>query len=51
MDFTNEEQLSLIQKITDKIDAMGFEPTKPVIQKPIEKPKPIQKPLDLVPFD
>ena len=47
MDFTNEDYLSLIQKITDRIDAMGFEPTKPVIQKPIEKPKSIQKPLDL----
>ena len=50
MNFTNEEQLSLIQKITDRIDAMGFEPTKPVIQKPIEKPKPIRKPLDLAPL-
>ena len=50
MDFTNEEQLSLIQKITDKIDAMGFESIKPVIQKPIKKPKPVQKPLDLAPL-
>ncbi|HHT9112264.1 MAG: deoxyribose-phosphate aldolase [Planctomycetes bacterium] len=50
MNFTNEEQLSLIQKITDRIDALELEPTKPVIQKPIEKPKPVQKPLDLAPL-
>lgn len=50
MNFANEDRLSLIQKITDRIDALGFEPTKPVIQKPIKKPKPVQKPLDLAPL-
>src|SRR3989338_6286386 len=50
MNFVNENRLSLIQKITDRIDDMGFEPTKPVIQKPIEKPKPVRKPLDLAPL-
>ncbi|HHT9147144.1 MAG TPA: deoxyribose-phosphate aldolase, partial [Candidatus Wunengus sp. YC61] len=47
MNFANGDRLSLIQRITGKIDAFGFESTRPVVQKSIEKPKPIHKPLDL----
>jgi len=40
----------LIQKITEEIDALGFEFMKTAIRKPIERPKPIQKSLDLAPL-
>ena len=50
MDFTNDNRLTLIQKITKEIDALGLESLKPATQRPIEKPKPVQKPLDLAPL-
>ena len=40
----------LIQKITKEIDALGLKPLELAIQRHMEKPKPIQKPLDLAPL-
>ncbi len=48
--FSNDHRLSLIQKITKEIDGLGLESMKTAIRKPIDKPKPIQKSLDLAPL-
>ena len=50
MNFVNEDILSLIQKITDEIDALGLESVRPAIQRHVEKTKTIKKPLDLAPL-
>ncbi len=42
--------LTLIQKITEKIGVMGLKSPEPAFQRHVEKPKPIQKLLDLVPL-
>src|SRR5574337_350624 len=41
---------TLIQKINEEIDAMGLKSTGPATRKYVEKPKPVQKPLDLAPL-
>ena len=57
MDATNEvfvlegENLSyLIQKTTEKIDALGLKPLRPAIRRRVEKPKPVKRPFDLAPL-
>lgn len=50
MSFTQGDSLPLIQKIIEEIDAMGIKSTESFVQRNIEIPKPVQKPLDLVPL-
>ena len=50
MDFTNDNRLSLIQKISGEMDGLGLESVKPAIQRHIEKTKTIKKSLDLAPL-
>jgi deoxyribose-phosphate aldolase len=40
----------LIQKITEEIDALGLKYPESVVQKRVEKPKPVQRPLGLAPL-
>jgi hypothetical protein len=47
MSFTKEESLPLIKRISEEIEAMGLKSMEPAIQKYVEKPKPVEKPLDL----
>jgi deoxyribose-phosphate aldolase len=47
MDFSNDNRLSLIQKISKEVDGLGLEFVRPAIQRHIEKTKTIKKPLDL----
>lgn len=50
MSFTKEESLPLIKRISEEIEAMGLKSMEPAIQKYVEKPKPVEKPLDLAPL-
>lgn len=50
MNFKYGDYLPLIQKVSEEIDAMGIKSTKSFVQKCPEKPKPVQKPLDLTPL-
>ena len=50
MDFPNDNRLSLIQKISEEMNALGLESVRPAIQRHVEKAKTIRKSLDLAPL-
>lgn len=50
MSFTQGNSLPLIQLIIEKIDALGIKSTESFVQRSIEIPKPVKKPLDLAPL-
>jgi len=50
VDITNDNRLSLIQKISEEMDGLGLESVRPAIQRHVEKTKTIKKPLDLAPL-
>ena len=50
MDFTNDNRLSLIQKISEEMDTLGLKSVRSAIQRHVEKTKTIKKPLDLAPL-